>query len=98
MKVGLLLHVSTLPSWQLIEPYGAKLTPQQKDSGHNEFDIKGSCSSVTMGTGVRSSAVLRCPSPDYEPKEIKNIYVDSKYQFSHHHIWQASAAYPFTCR
>ncbi|PON70996.1 Guanine nucleotide-binding protein, beta subunit [Parasponia andersonii] len=57
----------------LIEPYG---DASQNDSTEQKlnFDFQGS--SERVGTIVRTSS-LRCRFPDYESKEIKNIYVDS---------------------
>ncbi|XP_030543606.1 katanin p80 WD40 repeat-containing subunit B1 homolog KTN80.4 isoform X2 [Rhodamnia argentea] len=61
----------------LIEPYGANLKPQQKDFGDNEIEHQESRSSAKVGTTVRSTSIGRCASPDYDTKEIKNIYVDT---------------------
>ncbi|XP_031392296.1 katanin p80 WD40 repeat-containing subunit B1 homolog isoform X1 [Punica granatum] len=60
----------------LIEPYGANLVPPQKDVMQHEFNLQKS-HSVKKGSDERSISSLRCPSPDYETKEIKNIYVDT---------------------
>ncbi|KAF8029874.1 hypothetical protein BT93_E2328 [Corymbia citriodora subsp. variegata] len=60
----------------LIEPYGTNIKPQQKDCGDNEIEHQESRSSAKVGTAIRSTS-LRCASPDYDTKEIKNIYVDT---------------------
>ncbi|KAL7211896.1 hypothetical protein ACSBR2_014703 [Camellia fascicularis] len=54
----------------LIKPYGAGMVPEQKhDLQESPLDKVGSHSTT-------ASSVC-CPSPDYEIKEIKNIYVDT---------------------
>ncbi|POO03653.1 Guanine nucleotide-binding protein, beta subunit, partial [Trema orientale] len=57
----------------LIEPYG---DASQNDSTEQKLNFNFQGSSERVGTIVRTSS-LRCRSPDYESKEIKNIYVDS---------------------
>ena len=62
---------------QLIEPYG--------DASHNDhtdqkFNLKPQGCSVGAGI-VGKHSNLRCRSPDYDTKEIKNIYVDCKFFF-----------------
>lgn len=51
----------------------------KKDVMHHEFILQESHSSVKTGSSERSIVSLSCPSPECETKEIKNIYVDSKY-------------------
>ncbi|CAL5409784.1 unnamed protein product [Camellia sinensis] len=54
----------------LIEPYGAGLVTEQKhDLQESPLD--------KVGSHRTTASSVRCPSPDYEIKEIKNIYVDS---------------------
>ncbi|XP_022720507.1 katanin p80 WD40 repeat-containing subunit B1 homolog isoform X2 [Durio zibethinus] len=54
-----------------IEPYG------RNDRTEKKFNLEGSYSSEKTGSGMRSSLGSRPVSPDYETKEIKNIYVDT---------------------
>ncbi|KAE7995606.1 hypothetical protein FH972_000382 [Carpinus fangiana] len=63
----------------LIEPYGANSAHDQNDCTDQETNLnsQGSHASEKVGSGIRSTSGLRCASPDYETKEIKNIYVDS---------------------
>ncbi|XP_062161285.1 katanin p80 WD40 repeat-containing subunit B1 homolog KTN80.1-like isoform X2 [Alnus glutinosa] len=63
----------------LIEPYGANSTHDQNDCTEQKTNLnsQGSQSSEKVGSGIRSTLDLRRMSPDYETKEIKNIYVDS---------------------
>ncbi|XP_062096424.1 katanin p80 WD40 repeat-containing subunit B1 homolog KTN80.1-like isoform X2 [Humulus lupulus] len=56
-----------------IEPYG---DVSQNDCTEKKLNLKLQGSSERVGTAVRTSS-LRSRSPDYETKEIKNIYVDS---------------------
>ena len=58
---------------QHIEPYG------RNDRAEKKFNLEGSYSSEKSGSGMRSTLGSRPLSPDYETKEIKNIYVDSKF-------------------
>ncbi|CAL5412171.1 unnamed protein product [Camellia sinensis] len=54
----------------LIEPYGAGLVTEQKhDLQESPLD--------KVGSHRTTASSVRCPSPDYEIKEIKNIYMDS---------------------
>ncbi|GMP72579.1 hypothetical protein CsSME_00030557 [Camellia sinensis var. sinensis] len=54
----------------LIEPCGAGLVTEQKhDLQESPLD--------KVGSHRTTASSVRCPSPDYEIKEIKNIYVDS---------------------
>lgn len=69
---------SNFASYQLIEPYRANLVPLKRDVTHHEFYHQDSHSSVKTGSCEISLVNLSCPSPEYETKEIKNIYVDSK--------------------
>ncbi|XWS15690.1 hypothetical protein CRYUN_Cryun34aG0023400 [Craigia yunnanensis] len=54
-----------------IEPYGRNARAEKK------FNLEGSNSSEKAGSGMRSTLGSRPLSPDYETKEIKNIYVDT---------------------
>ncbi|KAE8715168.1 Katanin p80 WD40 repeat-containing subunit B1-like protein [Hibiscus syriacus] len=54
-----------------IEPYGRNGRSEKK------FNLEGSYSLEKAGSGMRSTLGSRPLSPDYETKEIKNIYVDS---------------------
>ncbi|XVF87552.1 hypothetical protein PTKIN_Ptkin18bG0129600 [Pterospermum kingtungense] len=54
-----------------IEPYGRNGCAEKK------FSLEGSYSSEKSGSGLRSTRGSRPPLPDYETKEIKNIYVDT---------------------
>ncbi|XVF27694.1 hypothetical protein REPUB_Repub14bG0131000 [Reevesia pubescens] len=54
-----------------IEPYG------RNDGAEKKFNLEGSYSSEKAGSGMRSSLGSWPLSPDYEAKEIKNIYVDT---------------------
>ncbi|XVE51275.1 hypothetical protein DITRI_Ditri02bG0026800 [Diplodiscus trichospermus] len=54
-----------------IEPYG------QNNHAEKKFNLEGSDSSEKAGSGLRSTLGSRPLSPDYETKEIKNIYVDT---------------------
>ncbi|KAI8000321.1 hypothetical protein LOK49_LG09G01856 [Camellia lanceoleosa] len=54
----------------LIEPYVAGLVTEQKhDLQESPLD--------KVGSHRTTASSVRCPSPDYEIKEIKNIYVDT---------------------
>ncbi|XP_043808482.1 katanin p80 WD40 repeat-containing subunit B1 homolog KTN80.1 isoform X3 [Manihot esculenta] len=61
----------------LIEPYGVGFVPEESDCAEKKFNISKSDSPVKARTGERSASDLRSISPEYEIKEIKNIYVDS---------------------
>ncbi|XWS19542.1 hypothetical protein CRYUN_Cryun31cG0024600 [Craigia yunnanensis] len=52
-----------------IEPYG--------DRAEKKFNLEGSYSSEKAGSGMRSILGSRPLSPDFETREIKNIYVDT---------------------
>ncbi|XP_065877402.1 katanin p80 WD40 repeat-containing subunit B1 homolog KTN80.2-like isoform X2 [Euphorbia lathyris] len=53
-----------------IEPYGVGFVPEESDCTEKKFNILKSDSSEKVRSGTRMS-------PDYEIKEIKNIYIDS---------------------
>ncbi|GMY37264.1 katanin p80 WD40 repeat-containing subunit B1 homolog [Fagus crenata] len=59
----------------LIEPYGS--TSNDRTEQKISLNFQGSHSSEKIGSGIRSTSGLRRTSPDYETKDIKNIYVDS---------------------
>ncbi|KAA8519844.1 hypothetical protein F0562_014066 [Nyssa sinensis] len=61
---------------QLIEPYKAGFVPEQNSHSEHKYDLQES-HLVKVGSHRRSTSNLRCMSPDYETKEIKNIYVDT---------------------
>ncbi|KAJ4842622.1 hypothetical protein Tsubulata_034106 [Turnera subulata] len=61
----------------LIEPYGAGFIPQESESMDQNFSVPRDYSSNKVATGIRSTPGSRSRSPDYDAKEIKNIYVDS---------------------
>ncbi|XP_039169743.1 LOW QUALITY PROTEIN: katanin p80 WD40 repeat-containing subunit B1 homolog KTN80.1 [Eucalyptus grandis] len=81
--LGCSYYQSSVGVWvadaSLIEPYGTNVKPQQKDSGDDEIEHQESRSSAKVGTTIRSTSIMRCASPDYETKDIKNIYVDSSW-------------------
>ncbi|EOY28358.1 Transducin/WD40 repeat-like superfamily protein isoform 4 [Theobroma cacao] len=54
-----------------IEPYG------RNDLTEKKFNLEGSYSLEKAGCGMRSTLGSRPMSPDYDTKEIKNIYVDT---------------------
>ncbi|XP_022724346.1 katanin p80 WD40 repeat-containing subunit B1 homolog isoform X2 [Durio zibethinus] len=54
-----------------VEPYG------RNDHMEKKFNLEGSYSSEKAGSGMRSTLGSRSLSPDYETKEIKNIYIDT---------------------
>ncbi|KAB5533962.1 hypothetical protein DKX38_017048 [Salix brachista] len=60
-----------------IEPYGDGFVPEESECTDQKFNILGRNSSDKAGSDVKSTLGFRSPSPDYETKEIKNIYVDS---------------------
>ncbi|GFZ03103.1 transducin/WD40 repeat-like superfamily protein [Actinidia rufa] len=60
----------------LIEPYGVGVVPEQNIRSKQKYDLQES-PLVKVGSHRRTASSLRCPSPDYETKEIKTIYVDS---------------------
>lgn len=66
--------------YQLIEPYGAGSTPVQSDCTELKYNVKLQGSLEKVGSGIRASS-LRCVSPEYDAKEIKNIYMDCKFYF-----------------
>lgn len=55
---------------QQLEPYGAG-SEDKNECTVKRFSVLDDQSSERMGSGSRGSS-----SPDYETKEIKNIYVD----------------------
>ncbi|OAY26122.1 katanin p80 WD40 repeat-containing subunit B1 homolog KTN80.1 isoform X2 [Manihot esculenta] len=61
----------------LIEPYGVGFSPEESDCTEKKFNILKSDSPDKARNGVRSTSDLRSLSPEYEIKEIKNIYVDT---------------------
>ncbi|XP_023001697.1 katanin p80 WD40 repeat-containing subunit B1 homolog isoform X2 [Cucurbita maxima] len=62
----------------LIEPYGANPISGQKEPNDQKSNsaFKNSLGSKSIGAGLMTSN-LQSMSPDYETKEIKNIYVDT---------------------
>ncbi|KAM5588345.1 katanin p80 WD40 repeat-containing subunit B1 [Rosa sericea] len=60
----------------LIKPYGAGSTPEQNDCLDEKSHVKLQGIMEKVETGIRGPG-LRCMSPDYDTKEIKNIYIDS---------------------
>ncbi|KAK9936301.1 hypothetical protein M0R45_013149 [Rubus argutus] len=60
----------------LIKPYGAGSTPGQNDCPDEKSHVKLQGIMEKAESGIRGPG-LRCMSPDYDTKEIKNIYVDS---------------------
>ncbi|XP_057513549.1 katanin p80 WD40 repeat-containing subunit B1 homolog KTN80.1-like isoform X2 [Actinidia eriantha] len=60
----------------LIEPYGVGVVHEQNSRSKQKYDLQES-PLVKVGSHRRTASSLRCPSPDYETKEIKTIYVDS---------------------
>ncbi|KAI4312146.1 hypothetical protein MLD38_036989 [Melastoma candidum] len=54
----------------LIKPFAKGRTDQQ-------VNLPASHSPAKVENSVRLSSSVRCPSPDYETKDIKNIYVDT---------------------
>ncbi|PSS24671.1 Katanin p80 WD40 repeat-containing subunit like [Actinidia chinensis var. chinensis] len=60
----------------LIEPYGVGVVPEQNSRSKQKYDLQES-PLVKVGGHRRTTSSLRCPSPDYETKEIKTIYVDT---------------------
>eukprot|EP00261_Vitis_vinifera_P017716 XP_010647505.2 PREDICTED: katanin p80 WD40 repeat-containing subunit B1 homolog isoform X1 [Vitis vinifera] len=60
-----------------IEPYGSGLLSKKNGCVERKFDLQESHSVEKVGSSVRSTSGLRSMSPDYDTKEIKNIYVDS---------------------
>lgn len=66
--------------YQLFEPYGAGSIPIQSDRTELKYNIKLQGRSEKVGSSIRASS-LRCMSPDYDTKEIKNIYMDCKFYF-----------------
>lgn len=59
----------------LIEPYGTSLEPEQNIHSDRKFELKESL--LEKIGHRRSPSSVRSTSPDYESKEIKNIYVDT---------------------
>ncbi|XP_062014751.1 katanin p80 WD40 repeat-containing subunit B1 homolog KTN80.2-like [Rosa rugosa] len=62
----------------LIKPYGAGSTPEQNDCLDEKSHVKLQGIMEKVETGIRGPG-FRCTSPDYDTKEIKNIYVDCKF-------------------
>ncbi|XP_038894612.1 katanin p80 WD40 repeat-containing subunit B1 homolog KTN80.1 isoform X2 [Benincasa hispida] len=60
----------------LIEPYGASSVSGQKEPKDSNSAFKNSLASKSTGGGLMTSN-LQSLSPDYETKEIKNIYIDT---------------------
>ncbi|KAM7530698.1 hypothetical protein LguiB_034108 [Lonicera macranthoides] len=61
----------------LIEPYEASSVPKRVTYSEQKHNLQGS--PLTRVGSHGSSPSLRCISPDNDTKEIKNIYVDSKF-------------------
>ncbi|RVW46354.1 Katanin p80 WD40 repeat-containing subunit B1-like [Vitis vinifera] len=61
-----------------IEPYGSGLLSKKNGCVERKFDLQESHSVEKVGSSVRSTSGFRSMSPDYDTKEIKNIYVDCK--------------------
>lgn len=61
----------------LIEPYGTGIVPEENECADQKFIISKNHSLDKVDTCVRSTQGLHSRSPDYETKDIKNIYVDS---------------------
>ncbi|XP_050371503.1 katanin p80 WD40 repeat-containing subunit B1 homolog KTN80.2-like isoform X2 [Argentina anserina] len=59
----------------LIKPYGAGSTPEKNDCFDEKSHVKLQGIMEKVETGI-SGPGLRCMSPDYDSKEVKNIYVD----------------------
>ncbi|TQD88282.1 hypothetical protein C1H46_026163, partial [Malus baccata] len=59
----------------LTKPYAADSTPGHDDCADDKRSVKLPEISGKVESGIRSPG-LRCMSPDYDTKEIKNIYVD----------------------
>ena len=64
--------------YQQIEPYGSGLLSKKNGCVERKFDLQESHSVEKVGSSVRSTSGFRSMSPDYDTKEIKNIYVDCK--------------------
>lgn len=62
---------------QLTKPYAADSTPGHDDCADEKPSVKLPEIAGKVQSGIRSPG-LRCMSPDYDTKEIKNIYVDCK--------------------
>lgn len=62
---------------QLIKPYAAGSTPVQNDGTAQKPYVKLQETAGKVESGIRSPG-LRCMSPDYDTKDIKNIYIDCK--------------------
>ncbi|KAF2303405.1 hypothetical protein GH714_018002 [Hevea brasiliensis] len=60
----------------LIEPYGVGFELEEIDCTKKKFNIPKCVSPDKARNGVRSTSDLHSMYPDYEIKEIKNIYVD----------------------
>ncbi|XP_021676534.2 katanin p80 WD40 repeat-containing subunit B1 homolog KTN80.4 isoform X2 [Hevea brasiliensis] len=60
----------------LIEPYGVGFELEEIDCTKKKFNIPKCVSPDKARNGVRSTSDLHSVYPDYEIKEIKNIYVD----------------------
>ncbi|XP_028066040.1 katanin p80 WD40 repeat-containing subunit B1 homolog isoform X3 [Camellia sinensis] len=60
----------------LIEPYGTGIVPTQNNRSEQKCDLRES-SLAKVESQRRNASNFHCPSPDYEIKETKNIYVDS---------------------
>ncbi|KAM1893713.1 hypothetical protein ACFX14_036719 [Malus domestica] len=59
----------------LTKPYAADSTPGHDDCADEKRSVKLPEIAGKVESGIRSPG-LRCMSPDYDTKEIKNIYVD----------------------
>ena len=64
--------------FQQLEPYGSGLVSKKNGCVERKFDLQESHSVEKVGSSIRSTLGLRSMSPDYDTKEIKNIYVDCK--------------------
>nr|XP_028964472.1 galactokinase-like isoform X2 [Malus domestica] len=74
-EIDLKNHIGALFHLWLTKPYAADSTPGQDDCADEKPSVKIPEIAGKVESGIRSPG-LQCMSPDYDTKEIKNIYVD----------------------
>ncbi|XP_012091536.1 katanin p80 WD40 repeat-containing subunit B1 homolog KTN80.1 isoform X2 [Jatropha curcas] len=74
--LGCSYYRNSVAVW-LIEPYGVGFVPEETECTDKKFNIMKGNSPDKLRSKVRSTSDFCAMSPDYDVKEIKNIYVDS---------------------
>lgn len=78
LQTNLFSNIEIWFLFQQIEPYGSGLVSKKNSCVERKFHLQESHSVEKEGSSIRSTSGFRSMSPDYDTKEIKNIYVDCK--------------------